>query len=812
MRTFEFKKKQFGNNQANSQEQQKQQWQEIQKQKKQRKEEDILVGERGGFQGFDQWDFKELPIVQHKQEILYCVENYSCVVVIAETGSGKTTKIPQYLVEAGYAINGKKIGVSQPRRIAAISIANRVAQEMGCIIGQEVGYSVRFDDNCDEELTQIKYMTDGMLINQILNDPLLSEYSVLMIDDIHERSINTDILLGLLKKIRRKNPQLKLVISSATIDAESISTFFQERVTDPKTNQVIANLTSQILYIEGRQFPVDIYYLKETTRNYVVKAVQVTLEIIRAPDKKGDILIFLTGQEEIEAFIEIIQKNFIGDAERQNLKILPLYSGLPLEDQMEVFKPSESYVRKIIVSTNIAESSITISGVVYVIDTLFHKINYYDFKRGFENLLVVPISKAAAKQRAGRAGRVQRGECYRLCTKDQFVQLYDNSTPEILRCDLSTFILQLKTLGVGDVTNFELLQQPNENAYAKALEQLFALKVIDKYCNLTQEIGHKICDFNLETKLGVLLLNSFKDDFGCSQQMLVLCSMLSLQGQVFYNGFDPATILKQKKKLGAKEGDHITLINIFLAFNHLKSSQARQGFCSDHKLNIKSLNMAVKIHDQLCKQVKRMGLKVNNSEDDIEGILRALVTAFFMNVAQLQPDGSYRNLRNKEILYLHPTSILNINFPQWVIYSEVVFSTKYYMREVSEVDPKWLLELASHYFEDQRLKQAEQKHGKEIIAQNEYEKNKQKIEEEKQKDPVMGRFNIFKRKRPTNVIGRDDDKEKEGQEKLQKKLKINLPPSKPQNTNLLSFQQDDEEEEEYNIEESDEDNNIKENE
>ncbi|EGR30485.1 hypothetical protein IMG5_130770 [Ichthyophthirius multifiliis] len=746
-------------------------WQEQRNQKKQEKEQEILLGEGNNILAYDQYNFDELPIQKHsikqqkniyktkknkEQEILYCVENYSCVIVIAETGSGKTTKIPQYLFEAGYGINNKKICISLPRRIAAISIANRVAQEMNCKIGEEVGYSVRFDEKTDDDLTQIKYMTDGMLINEIQKDPLLTQYSVIMIDDIHERTINTDIILALLKKIRRKNPVLKFVISSATLEGKKIFSFFQE-------NQFQA----KILNISGRLFPVDIFYLQESCQNYVLQALFTTLDIIYNK-KEGDVLVFLTSQQEIEAFMEILYNRLTEKPAK--VKILPLYSGLPQEEQLEVFKPVDNNTRKIIISTNIAESSITIQGIVYVIDCLHQKINYFDYKKGIDNLQVIPISKQSAKQRAGRAGRVQKGECYRLCKKEDFEKiLYNENTPEILRCKLTDFIIQIKNLGVGDISQFELLTKPKEEAFAKSLEELFAFQIINKDCNLN-DLGKQVVEFQLPYNLSVLLLNSFQEEFGCSEEILALCSILCLQGQVFYSQNEVQNILKVKKKIGAKEGDHLTLINIFLLYKNIKNQNGKNGFCNENKINSKSLHLALKIYDQLKEKCTFLGYKIVSGASDIEGILRCLVKAFFLNVGQLQPDGSYRNLRNKEILFLHPSSILNIKPPQWVVYSDLVFTSKYYMREVSEIEASWLLELAGHYFIDVRAKQMEKKHQEEIQVLNKQEK--------------YGKgFDIgFKKKK-----GMDFSVKKQQDDEVKKKIKLNLPIKKEKQNNILSF-------------------------
>lgn len=372
---------------------------------------------------------RSLPVFSYRDELLQAVEDYQTIIIVGETGSGKTTQIPQYLAEAGFTKDGKKIGCTQPRRVAAMSVAARVSEEMNTKIGHEVGYSIRFED-CTSEKTIIKYMTDGMLLREFLNEPDLSSYKVLIIDEAHERTLHTDILFGLVKDIAKYRKDLKILISSATLDAEKFSSYFDD---------------APIFRIPGRRYPVTTYYTKAPEADYLAAAVTTTMQIhLTQPD--GDVLVFLTGQEEIESLQERL--NFIGKKLKGKMKeliVVPIYASLPPELQAEIFKPTPIGARKVVLATNIAETSITIDGISYVIDPGFCKMNTYNPRNGLESLVITPCSRASANQRSGRAGRVGPGKCFRLYTSWAFKnEMDENTTPEIQRTNLGNVVLLLK--------------------------------------------------------------------------------------------------------------------------------------------------------------------------------------------------------------------------------------------------------------------------------------------------------------------------------------------------------------------------------
>ena len=344
---------------------------------------------------------ESLPIYPFRASLLAAIRQHQVLIIEGETGSGKTTQIPQYLYEDGFTADGKKIACTQPRRVAAMSVAARVAEETGTKLGNEVGYSIRFED-CTSERTVLKYLTDGMLLREFLGEPDMQSYSVIIIDEAHERTLHTDILFGLVKDITRFRPELKLLISSATLDAEKFSTFFDD---------------APIFRIPGRRFPVDIYYTKSPEADYIDACVVSVLQI-HATQPRGDILVFLTGQEEIESCSELLlERTRLLGSKIKELIILPIYSNLPAELQAKIFDPTPPNARKVVLATNIAETSLTIEGIVYVIDPGFNKQKSYNARTGMESLVVTPISKASANQRAGRAGRVSPGKCLKSCVK-----------------------------------------------------------------------------------------------------------------------------------------------------------------------------------------------------------------------------------------------------------------------------------------------------------------------------------------------------------------------------------------------------------
>ncbi|TRY53916.1 hypothetical protein DNTS_033802, partial [Danionella cerebrum] len=591
--------------------------------------------------------------LSHRNNILYLVESFQTVVIVGETGSGKSTQIPQYLLEAGWAAEGKVIGVTQPRRVAATSVAARVAEERGAFLGHEVGYTIRFDDCSDSQATRIKFLTDGMLVREMMADPLLKKYSVLMLDEAHERTLNTDIVIGLLKKIQKKRRDLRLIIASATLDAKKFQDFFNLNDSgDPSKD------TCGILSIEGRTFPVDIFYT------------------IHEAEEDGDVLAFLTGQEEVEKVVSLVKeqaRTLSRGGMKKHLCVLPMYAGLPHKEQMRVFERVPPTVRKVVVATNIAETSITINGVVFVIDCAFVKLKAYNPHTAIESLLVTPISKASACQRAGRAGRSRPGKCFRLYTEEDYEKLPETTVPEMQRSCLAPVILQLKALGVDNVLRFSFLSPPPAQSMVQALELLFALGGLDQFGRLSDPLGVRMAEFPLGPMFAKMLLES--GTFGCSSEVVTIASMMQIQNIFLQPHNQKKVAAREHRKFAVVEGDHLTMLNVYEAFiKHQKSSQ----WCQEHFLHYKGLMRAVAVREQLRRLLNKFKIPRSSSQGPFVTTGSCTFTLIRCCMG--------KSLPNAELCVCR------------VVFNEVVQTSKFFMRDVTAVESSWLVELAPHFY------------------------------------------------------------------------------------------------------------------
>ncbi|KAI9009169.1 P-loop containing nucleoside triphosphate hydrolase protein [Hyaloraphidium curvatum] len=635
---------------------------------------------------------RQLPVQKQRQEFLDLVHKSQCVVLVGETGSGKTTQIPQFLLyDEQPQKKGKMVACTQPRRVAAMSVARRVAEELDVPLGEEVGYSIRFED-CTSKRTVLKYMTDGMLLREAMADPKLSRYSAVILDEAHERTLATDILMGLLKEICSNRKDLTLVVMSATLDAGKFQKYFDD---------------APLLTVPGRTFPVEIYYTPEPERDYLEAAIRTVLQIHTCEDP-GDILLFLTGEEEIEDACRKVR----GEVEQLmqqskdvgELKVIPLYSTLPPAAQQRIFEDappprpgSGAPGRKLIVSTNIAETSLTIDGIVYVIDPGFSKQKVYNPRIRVESLLVSPISKASAQQRAGRAGRTKPGKAFRLYTEKAFVkELQEQTYPEILRSNLGTVVLQLKKLGIDDLVHFDFMDPPAPETLMRALELLNYLEALDDDGNLTK-VGEMMAEFPLDPQLAKMLISS--PQYRCSNEALSIVAMLSVPVVFIRPNESRKQADEAKAKFAHSDGDHLTLLNVFHAF---KSNGDEQKWCYDNFLNFRSLKSADNVRTQLQGIMERMGLQLissdfNDQKNYYTNIRKALTAGFFMQVAHLEKTGHYLTVKDNQIVLLHPSSSLE-HKPEWVVYNEFVLTSKNYIRTVTEVKADWLLDISPSYY------------------------------------------------------------------------------------------------------------------
>ncbi|XP_074357100.1 putative pre-mRNA-splicing factor ATP-dependent RNA helicase DEAH9 [Apium graveolens] len=643
---------------------------------------------------------QRLPVYKYRNSILYLVETHSTSIVVGETGSGKTTQIPQYLKEAGWADGGRVIACTQPRRLAVQAVASRVAEEMGVKLGDEVGYTIRFEDLTNSELTRIKFLTDGVLLREMMTDPLLSKYSVIMVDEAHERSISTDILLGLLKKIQRRRPELRLIIASATIEAKSMAAFFdtskKRRGSDDKQHG--PKTEPAILSVEGRGFNVQVFYAEEPVPDYLRAAVSTVMSI-HYQEPPGDILVFLTGQDDIDAAVELLTEESQNNGKPSGgLTILPLYSGLSRADQDLVFSPTPRGKRKVVISTNIAETSLTLEGVVYVVDSGFSKQRFYNPITDVENLIVAPISKASARQRAGRAGRVRPGKCYRLYTEEYYVnELSTEGIPEIQRTSLVSSVIQLKALGIDNILGFDWPASPSPEAMIRALEVLYSLGVIDDDAKLTSPAGFQIAEIPLEPMISKMILAS--DELGCSEEILTIASVLSIQSIWASSRGSQKELDEAKMRFAAAEGDHVTFLNVYKGFLKCNKSPT---WCHKNFVNYQAMKKVIEVRGQLRRTAQRIGINLKSCDGDTQVVRKAVTAGYFANACRLEAfshSGMYKTLRGSQEVYIHPSSILFRVNPKWIIFHSLVSTDRQYMRNVITIDPSWLTEAAPHFYQ-----------------------------------------------------------------------------------------------------------------
>ncbi|XP_043691345.1 pre-mRNA-splicing factor ATP-dependent RNA helicase DEAH7 [Telopea speciosissima] len=623
-----------------------------------------------------------LPIYSVREELLQVIRENQIIVVVGETGSGKTTQLTQYLHEDGYTTNGI-VGCTQPRRVAAMSVAKRVSEEMETELGDKVGYAIRFEDVTGPN-TIIKYMTDGVLLRETLKDSDLEKYRVIVMDEAHERSLNTDVLFGILKRVVAQRRDFKLIVTSATLNAQKFSNFFG---------------SVPIFSIPGRTFPVNTLYSKTPCEDYVEGAVKQAMAIhITSPP--GDILIFMTGQDEIEATCYALAERMeqLESSTKKGvpqLSILPIYSQLPADLQAKIFQKAEDGARKCIVATNIAETSLTVDGIFYVIDTGYGKMKVYNPRMGMDALQVFPVSRAAADQRAGRAGRTGPGTCYRLYTESAYQnEMLPNPVPEIQRTNLGNVVLLLKSLKIENLLDFDFMDPPPQDNILNSMYQLWVLGALNNVGSLTN-LGWKMVEFPLDPPLAKMLLMG--EQLGCLNEVLTVVSMLSVPS-VFFRPKDRAEESDAaREKFFVPESDHLTLLNVYQQW---KANQYRGDWCNDHFLQVKGLRKAREVRSQLLDILKTLKIPLTSCGPDWDVVRQAICSAYFHNSARLKGVGEYVNCRNGMPCHLHPSSALyGLGYtPDYVVYHELILTTKEYMQCATAVEPQWLAELGPMFF------------------------------------------------------------------------------------------------------------------
>lgn len=642
---------------------------------------------------------RSLPAFAVRRQLLQIIAENQVTVVIGETGSGKTTQLTQFLMEDGYGRDAgasKMIGCTQPRRVAAMSVAKRVSEEYGCRLGDEVGYSIRFEDVTLSK-TVIKYMTEGILLREMLADPNLEKYSCIIMDEAHERSVSTDVLLGLFRNLTRRRKDLKLVITSATMNAGRFVDFFGD----------VPRFT-----IPGRTFPVDTLFAKASCSDYVDSAVNQVVKLHlqnwqKHQQNDGDVLVFMTGQEDIEAVCALIADKLALLDSPPPLEVCPIYSTMPADLQQRIFEPPQLAKRKVVVATNIAETSLTVDGIRYVVDCGLVKMKVYNPKLGMDALQVVPVSLANAQQRSGRAGRTAPGVAYRLYTERAVTeaQMYTQPVPEIQRTNLTNTMLLLKSLRVDEIALFPFLDPPPTDLVANSLYQLWAMLALDNRGNLT-DLGENLMVFPIEAALAKLVLVSCRPEFACSAEILTIVSMLSVPSPFFRpkeraNESDAA-----RERFSVADSDHLTLLNVYDQWHAQRKKGKTALWCTRNFLHHKSLVRARDIRSQLELLVRKSGLPLarNTSSDTIR---KCICAVYFHQLARLAKadfhrGSAYTHMRQTYMnMHLHPTSALSSgagSMAEFVVYHELVLTAKEYMSCVTAVDPVWLLEFGAVFF------------------------------------------------------------------------------------------------------------------
>jgi pre-mRNA-splicing factor ATP-dependent RNA helicase DHX15/PRP43 len=646
---------------------------------------------------------QQLPAYESKNDFLEMIRNNDIIIVQGETGSGKTTQIPQYLMEE-FADDGKLIGVTQPRRVAAISVAKRVSEETDTTVGDYIGYSVRFNESVSVR-TKLKYMTDGMLLRESMSDSNLSRYSVIVLDEAHERTLSSDILLAMMKKLvkkKRENKELgslKLVVMSATIEVERFAKYFDEDV--------------PVLSIPGRCHPVEIFYTSEPEPDYLAATIRTAVQI-HCFEPRGDVLVFLTGEDEITQAVNQTRKqiddlkNEVGPA-----LVLPLFSAMSNENQQRIFAPAPEDLgdlpgRKIIFSTNIAETSLTIDGVVYVIDPGLSKQKVYNPRLKIESLLVAPISKASAKQRAGRAGRTQSGKCFRLYTEDSYKNdLEDFTISEVLRSDLCAALMQLKSLGVENLIKFDFIEPPSPETMLRALDSLVMLGVFTKHDGGLTNLGKVMSMFPLEPKYTkVLFAAASRNCFNAALSIISVITCGNWRIRDRSNNFQSDAM--QRKFIDSQECDLMTVLNVFNAFNKANN---KFRYCRNNYLNFRTLNAANNVRRQLLRIAQRCpskGFALNLYDKEVDqhtlsiNLKKSFLEGFYPNVAHLQKSGTYKVLKENHMVLIHPSSSMKSK-KDYVLYLEFVLTSRNYIRMVTSIQVSWLLDMFPEYYNQKNI-------------------------------------------------------------------------------------------------------------
>ncbi|MGZ5228067.1 MAG: ATP-dependent RNA helicase HrpA, partial [Burkholderiales bacterium] len=621
----------------------------------------------------------ELPVVARRAEIALAIAENQVVIVSGETGSGKTTQLPKICLELGRGVNGL-IGHTQPRRIAARTVAARIAQELKSPLGHAVGYKVRFADKLSPD-TYIKLMTDGILLAETQGDRLLKAYDTIIIDEAHERSLNIDFLLGYLKRVLPERPDLKVIVTSATIETERFSKHFNG---------------APVIEVSGRMYPVEHRYRPLEAGDEDKEDQDIEDAILNAVDElardraAGDVLIFLPGEREIRETAEALRKHHPKGAE-----ILPLYARLSFEEQERIFKPGTA--RRIVLATNVAETSLTVPGIRYVIDTGLARLNRYSWRNKVAQLQIEKVSKASANQRAGRCGRVAPGICVRLYSEEDYASRPEFTDPEILRSSLASVILRMKSLRIGDVEDFPFLEPPSARMINDGYQLLAELGAVDENNDLTQ-VGWQLAKFPIDPRIARMVLAARREN--CLREVLIIASALAVHDPR-ERPFDRAEAAdRAQEQFQEERSDFMAYLKLWAFFEdalkHKKSNRKLVELLHEHFLSHRRMREWRDIHGQLAALVAELGMQLNETPATSDQIHRALLAGLLGNIGLKSDDGNeYLGARGIKFL-IFPGSVLRKTGSKWVMAAELVETTRLYARNAARIAPEWIEPLAVH--------------------------------------------------------------------------------------------------------------------
>ena len=648
-----------------------------------------------------------LPIAAKRDEIKKVLAAHQVLIIAGETGSGKTTQLPKICLELGRGQHGQ-IAHTQPRRIAARSVATRVAEELGTPLGALVGYQVRFEDQSDAN-TLVKLMTDGILLAETQHDPFLERYDTIIVDEAHERSLNIDFLLGYLKTLLPRRPDLKVIITSATIDLERFSRHFND---------------APIIEVSGRTYPVETWYRPLTSEQdeegnrveddlTVDQAILATLDEIAAHERSigkgpGDVLVFLPGEREIRDAAEMLRK-----AQLRHTEILPLYARLSPAEQQKIFQSHPG--RRVVLATNVAETSLTVPGIRYVIDSGTARISRYSYRAKVQRLPIEAVSQASANQRKGRCGRVEPGICVRLYSEDDFNGRPAFTDPEILRTNLAAVILQMLHLRLGEIDAFPFIEPPDGKAISDGFNLLQELSAVNRENQLTP-LGRQLARLPVDPRLGRMLLEGAKQ--GSLQELLIVASALSVQ--------DPRERPPERQQAADQvhaqwkdsDSDFAALVNLWRGFEEQRqalTASPLRNWCRKNFLNYLRLREWRDAHRQLSLICRDLQLSINKEPADYPRLHKAILSGLLSQIGQKTEDGDYLGARQRRF-WVHPSSGLGKKRPQWLMTAELVETTKLYARMVAKIEPDWIEPLAGHLIKKNHFEPHWEKKRGQVVA------------------------------------------------------------------------------------------------